>query len=87
MTVLTDVTAGNVCRVFAGGNDAIMAGVAGADHLGVINGHDWRKHIGGMAVFTDIGRLNVPPVLAGGLDAVMAADTVATDIQVIEIGG
>lgn len=85
VTVIAGVTARNMCRVFAGRYHSVMAGTAGTYDLGVVDTHHWRKYIGRMAVFADIRRLNVPAVLAGRLRAVMAADTVAGDIQMIEV--
>jgi hypothetical protein len=73
--------------MLAGGDDAVMAGVARADDLRMIDGHHGRKDIRRVAVFTDIGRLNVPAVLSGGLRTVMAAYTVTGDVDVIEIRG
>lgn len=37
MAIVTVVAAGNVIRILAARDDAIMAGSAGTDHLGVIN--------------------------------------------------
>ena len=62
-----------------------MAGIAGANDLGMVDAHYRRENIGRMAVFADIRRLNVPAVLAGCFRAVMAAHTVAGDIQMIEV--
>ncbi len=39
-----------------------------------------------MAVFTNIGRLYVRRVFAGCIGAVVAARTIASDVDVIEIG-
>ena len=54
MTVIACVAAGDVSQVFAGRNDTIVTAAAGADDLGVIDGHHWRKDISGMAVLTHI---------------------------------
>lgn len=85
MTVIAGVATGNVRRVLADRRDSIMAGIAGADYLGVVDAHYWRKDVGRMAVFANVRSLNVPAVLAGRFRAVMAAHTVARDIQVIEV--
>ena len=74
-----------MCRVFAGSDDAVMAGSATPDYLGVIDGHHRHEDIGAVAIFTDIRRLNMREILAGCVRAVMAADTVASDINVVEI--
>ena len=85
MAVIAGVATGDMCRVFADGNDAVMAGVTGSPHLRVINSHHRRKHIGGVAILTDIRRSDVCRILANGLCAVVTTDTVTGDIQVIEV--
>ena len=87
VTVVAGVAAGYVRRVLAGGNDAVVAGGTTSNHLRVIDGHDGRKHIRGVAVVTDIRRLDVCRVLTGCVRTVVAAKTVAGDVQVIEIRG
>ena len=62
-----------------------MAGIAGANDLGMVYAHYRRENVGRMAVFADIRSLNVPAVLAGRFRTVMAADAVASDIQMIEV--
>jgi len=56
VAVIAVVAAGDVCRVFAGGGDAIVAGATGTQDLGVIDDHHRREYIGRVAVFTDIRR-------------------------------
>ena len=65
MTVITVVAAGNMCRVLAGRNCAIVAGTATSHYLGVIDGQLWHKRIRGVAVFTNVRRLNVCWTLTG----------------------
>ena len=85
VTVIAGIAAGNMRRVFAGGNDAIMAGVTGSQYLRVIHSHHGRKHISGVAILADIRCLNVRRVFADCFCAVVTADTVTGDVQVIEI--
>jgi len=87
VTVIAGVAAGNVRRVLAGGDDAVVTGTTTSDHLRVIDGHDGREHIRGVAVVTDIRRSDVCRVLTGCVRAVMAAKTVTGDVPVIEIRG
>ena len=85
VTIVTGIAAGDMRRVLANGNGAIVAGDASPDYLGVIDGQYWRKNIRRVTVFADVRCLNVRLVLANGIRAVMAAGTIAGDIDVIEI--
>jgi len=87
VTVITGIAAIYMCRVFAGGRDAIVTGAAAADDLRVINRKHGRPDVRGMAVFTDIAGLQVRRTLAGRFHTVMAACTVSGDIDVVEVGG
>jgi len=86
MTVVAGIATGDMSRVFASRNGAVMAGAAGAYHLRMIDGKRGRKHVGGMAVFANVGGLYVCRGLAGGVGAVMAVDAVTRDVNVIEVG-
>jgi len=57
VTVIAGIGADDVRSVLSGGNDPIMAGATGAEHLGVIDGRGRRKQSRCMAVFADICRL------------------------------
>lgn len=85
MAVVTGVAAGKVGGMLAGGDDAIVTGIAGTDDLRVINGEHRRKDVGVVAVFTDISCLNVRLVFTCCLHAVVAVDAISGDIQVVEI--
>ena len=54
VAVVTGVATGDMCRLLADGNNTVMAGYAGPNDLGVINGHHRRKYIRGMAILADI---------------------------------
>ena len=85
MTVIAIVAACDVGRVLAGCGGAVMAGVTGPQHLGVIDSHHGDPEIRGVAILADIRRLNVRRSFAGRLRAVMAAYAIAGDVQVVEI--
>ncbi len=85
MAVITSIATGDMRCVFAGRNDAIVAGTTSTDHLRVINTDHGLPQVGAVAIFTDGSRLYVRWTLARGLDAVMAAGTIAGDAQVIEV--
>ena len=86
MAVIAGITARDMCWVFARCDDAIMAAVAGADNLRVINGEDRRKDIGVVAVLANVAGLDVRQILANGIDTVMAVNTLTSDIQVVKVG-
>ena len=71
--------------MLANRGDAVVAGTASADHLGVIDSHRRCKDVGRVAIVTGVCRLNVGRALADRIRAVMAADAVASDSYVIEI--
>ena len=74
-----------VSRIHAGGRSAVVAGRAGAQHLGVINGNDGRPDIGAVAVLADVGCLWVQWTLADCVRSVVAADTIIDNVYVVEI--
>ena len=87
MAVVAVIATGNVGRVLAFGNIAIMAGEAGANDLRMID------HVGGykrhdiVAVFADHSGVDVCRILPDGLDAIMTAGAVPGDAGVVKIGG
>jgi len=72
-------------RILACRDEAIMAGAASADYLGVVHSESWNPDVGIMAVFANIRCQNVRRVLASRFDAVVAAYAIAGDADVIEI--
>jgi len=54
MTVITGVTARDMCRLFADSNDTVMASSASANDLGVVHCHHGCENIGCMAVLADV---------------------------------
>ena len=87
MTVIAGVATDNMRRVLACGNRAVVAGVAGTDHVGVI--HPVHRCEGGniVAVLTKIGGLNMRRSLAGRVRTIVAAQAVIGDIDMVNVGG
>jgi len=85
MAVVAIVTAGDMCRVFAGGNRAVVAGRAATDHLRMVDPVDGCENDVVVAVLAGVRGLNMSLVLAEGLGAVVATETIARDIEVIEV--
>ncbi len=84
MTVIAVIAARDMRRVLAGGSDAVVAGAATPDYLGVIDYHHGLPHIRGVAVFTDVRRQGVCRALTRCVRAVMAVYAVSRDGRVIE---
>ena len=86
VAVVAGIAAGNMRRMLARRDDAVMAAAAGTDNLHVINRKDRREYIGVVAVLANIASENMCLVLANGVDAVMAINTLTSDVQMVEIG-
>lgn len=86
VTVVAIVARVQMCRVFPCCCDAVVAGAAGADDLGVVDRESGRPDIRVMAVLADIAGLDVSRALTGRLDAVVTAHAVARDIDMVEVG-
>jgi len=85
MTVIAVIAAGDVRRVLAACNDAVMTGAARAQHLRVVDRENRRPHIAAVTVLANIARLYVRGALARGFGAVVAAEAIARDVDMIEI--
>ena len=85
VAVVAGIAAGEVCRVFAGCNYAIMTGATGADDLGMVDAKYGREYVGVMAILANVAGLNVRKVLANGVHAVMAVNAATGDIQMVKI--
>ena len=85
MAVVAIIAAGDMRRVLARRNNAIVAGAAGSNNLGVVHRESWNPDIGVMAVLANFCSQNVRRVLAGRFDAVVAAYAIAGDANVIKI--
>ena len=86
MAVVAIVATGDVRRVLASGNNAIMAAAAISQDLGVIDCQNRCKHCRAMAVLTNIGCLYVSGILTGCQRAVVTADAIIGIGCVIESG-
>jgi hypothetical protein len=85
MAVVAIVAAGNMRRVFANGRNVIVAGIAGASNLCVVNNVHRHPDVGRMAIFADICGLYVGRVLARRVGAIVTAGAIARDVHMIEI--
>ena len=85
MTIVTLVARCDVRGIFPRCRETIVTGAAGAGHLRVIDRIDRRPYVTVMAVLAHIARENMIRVLACCVGAVMATNTVAGDVDVIEV--
>lgn len=86
VAVITGIAAFDMCRMLAAGCNPIVAGIAGTDHLQVIDREHGDPDVCVVAVFADVAGLDVIRRLALRFRAVVTAEAVARDIHVIEIG-
>ena len=84
MTVIAVIAARDMRRVLAAGSDAVVAGAAGPDYLGVIDNRHRLPHICAVAVFTNIGRQRVCRAFTCCVRAVVAVNAVTCDGRVIK---
>lgn len=87
MAIVAVIAAGNMRWVFAGRNDAVVAGTACTDYLRVVHRVSRNPDIGVMAVFANFRCQNMCRVLAGRFYAIVAARAIAGNSYVIEIRG
>lgn len=80
VAVVAGIAAGEVRRVLAGCNHAIMTGATGADDLGMVDAKHGREYVGVMAVLANVTGLNMRKVLANGVHAVMAVNAATGDV-------
>ena len=85
VTIVTGIAAGDMRWMFASCDDAVVTRIARTDDLCVIDGEGRGKNVRVVAVLANIAGLNVSDVLARRIDAVVAVNTIARDIQVIEV--
>jgi len=85
VAVVTIVTAGDMCGMFADCYHTIMAGAAGADDLSVINRICRYPGVRCMAILTDDTGKNMVGVLARRIRTVVATRTISGDIDMVEI--
>ena len=87
VAVITGVTARDMGWMFTGGDVAVMACITRTDDLRVVNGKDWRKYVGVVAVLANVAGLNMGEVFADCVDAIVTVDTVTGYVDVIEVCG
>ena len=87
MAIVAAITAVDMVQVLAYCDDTVVAGSAGTNYLRVIDRVNRIPDIRRMAIFADVAGLNVCLILAGRLGTVVAAETVARNVDVIEIRG
>ena len=85
VAVITGVTARDMGWMFTCGDIAVMACVTGTDDLRVVNGKDWRKYVGVMAVLANVAGLNMCKIFTDSVDAIVTVDTVTGYVDVIEV--
>jgi hypothetical protein len=83
MAISTNIGTGDVSTRFSGGDIAIVATRASANHIGMVDLRRWRPGTYPVTALTDLSRLDMTPVLASGRGAVMAAGTVTADASMI----
>jgi hypothetical protein len=84
VTVVAGVATGHMCGVLAGGGYAVMATVAGADDVRVIDVQHRHPGVRAMAVLADVGSLNMCNAFAGCIRPVVAADAIAAYVDMVE---
>ena len=84
VTIAAVVATRNMRRVLACRCDAIVAGAAGAHHLGMVNRYCRHIGYGAVAILADIAGLNMSHTLARGCNAVVAGNAIADDTGVIK---
>lgn len=83
MTIFTDITAGDVCRVLACCRHSVVTAAAIANDTSMIEiGRN--PGCGRMAVITGIGAGDVRGMFSGGNHTVMARTAAADDLSVID---
>ena len=85
VTIITGITTCDMRCVFANGRYAIVARATGTDDLRMIDADYRLPQIGAVTILTDGCRLNVRRALAGRSGAVVTVNTVAADVDVIEV--
>ncbi len=85
MTIIAVIAAVDVGRVFAGRRNAVVTRATGSRYLCVIDHVRGRPHVAVVAVLADIGCLYMCQGLAGRFRAVVATNTVAGNVDMVEI--
>ena len=86
MTIVAVVTACDVRWILARRRNPIMARAASTQYLRVVNCKRRREYVGRVTIFAGICRLNMVWGLASGFDTVVTVETIARNVDVIEVG-
>lgn len=84
VTVVAIITTDNVVGIFAGSDNAVVAGAATTQHRTVIDRKCRCKGICCMTILARVDRQDVGRILADRVDTVMAGDAVAGDVRMIK---
>jgi len=86
VAVIAGVDTGDMCRVLAFGDRAIVAGVTGTYHVDVIHPVCRCEDSNIVAVLTEIGGLNMRRVFTDRIRAIVTAEAVIGDIDMVDVG-
>ncbi len=86
VAVVAGITTGDMCQVLAFGNRAVVAGVTGTNHVGMVHPVRWCENGNVVAVLTNISGLNMRRDLAGRIHAIVTAEAVIADIDMLDVG-
>lgn len=85
VAVVAIIATRDMCGMFAGGRDAIVAGTTRSDDLGVIHGECRNPGIRRMAILANIGGLNVRCIFTGRIGTIVATKTVTRNVYVVKV--
>ena len=85
VAVVAACAARDMCWIFTGCRNAVVAGATFAQYLSVINRDCRCPNIRAVAVLADVRRLYVREVFACGFNPVVAANAVAANVDMIKI--
>lgn len=86
MAVIAVIAARNMRRIFPDRYRAVVTGRTSANDLGVIYHVNGGENNVVVTIFANIRCLNVCRALAGRFDTVVTANTVAGDVDMVEVG-
>lgn len=87
MAVIAVAAAGNMGRMLAGRNDAIVARPTCTQDLSVVNDCDGFKSDGAVAVLANVSGLHVDQTLARSSHAVVTRNAISDNSHVVEDSG
>lgn len=87
VAVVTIIAARNMREIFPCCGEAVMAGAAAAQHLGVVNRNNRLPHDLAVAVFANVRRLNMCGILSCCTNTVVAANAITENVVMVEDSG